>query len=198
MFFKFIQHGAPKRSRTPNLLIRSQMLYPIELWAQLILSLKKNGGFSWNRTNDTKIFSLVLCQLSYEATWRFVRDLNPWSLAWQASVITTTPTNHGCGSRIWTNDLWVMSPASYQTAPSRDIMLNKNQWRRKRDSNPCADFSTSRFSRPVPSTRLGYSSNCIKAKKILPCFSTSIILSHFYIFENTFFYFFTLFDLFSS
>ena len=158
MFFKFIQHGAPKRSRTPNLLIRSQMLYPIELWAQLILSLKKNGGFSWNRTNDTKIFSLVLCQLSYEATWRFVRDLNPWSLAWQASVITTTPTNHGCGSRIWTNDLWVMSPASYQTAPSRDIMLNKNQWRRKRDSNPCADFSTSRFSRPVPSTRLGYSS----------------------------------------
>ena len=32
------------------------------------------------------------------------------------------------------------------------------KWRRKRDSNPCADFSTSRFSRPVPSTRLGYSS----------------------------------------
>ena len=53
----------------------------------------KNGGFSWNRTNDTKIFSLVLCQLSYEAIWRFRRDLNPRSLAWQASVITTTPRN---------------------------------------------------------------------------------------------------------
>ena len=26
-------NGAPKRSRTPNLLIRSQTLYPIELWA---------------------------------------------------------------------------------------------------------------------------------------------------------------------
>ena len=26
-------YGAPKRSRTPNLLIRSQTLYPIELWA---------------------------------------------------------------------------------------------------------------------------------------------------------------------
>lgn len=26
--------GAPKGSRTPNLLIRSQTLYPIELWAQ--------------------------------------------------------------------------------------------------------------------------------------------------------------------
>ena len=31
-------------------------------------------------------------------------------------------------------------------------------WRRKRDSNPCAVCTTSRFSRPVPSTRLGYSS----------------------------------------
>ena len=31
-------------------------------------------------------------------------------------------------------------------------------WRRKRDSNPCAACTTSRFSRPVPSTRLGYSS----------------------------------------
>ena len=26
---------APKRSRTPNLLIRSQTLYPVELWAHL-------------------------------------------------------------------------------------------------------------------------------------------------------------------
>ena len=32
------------------------------------------------------------------------------------------------------------------------------KWRRKRDSNPCAALTTSRFSRPVPSTRLGYSS----------------------------------------
>ena len=27
-------YGAPKKSRTPNLLIRSQTLYPIELWVQ--------------------------------------------------------------------------------------------------------------------------------------------------------------------
>ncbi len=26
---------APKRSRTPNLLIRSQTLYPVELWAHI-------------------------------------------------------------------------------------------------------------------------------------------------------------------
>ena len=58
-----------------------------------------------------------------------------------------------------------MSPTSYRTALSRDIIFHRFyhwwlfKWRRKRDSNPCADFSTSRFSRPVPSTRLGYSSN---------------------------------------
>ena len=65
---------------------------------------------------------------------------------------------NGCGKRIWTSDLRVMSPTSYQTAPSRDII-----WRRKRDSNPCAACTTSRFSRPVPSTRLGYSSTwCLR------------------------------------
>ena len=97
----------------------------------------------------------MLCQLSYEATWRFVRDLNPWSLAWQASVITTTPTNHlvaGAGFEPTTSGLWAQR-ATRLLHPAISI------WRRKRDSNPCADFSTSRFSRPVPSTRLGYSSN---------------------------------------
>ena len=32
-YFPRFLNGAPKRSRTPNLLIRSQTLYPIELWA---------------------------------------------------------------------------------------------------------------------------------------------------------------------
>ena len=56
-----------------------------------------------------------------------------------------------CGSRIWTYDLRVMSPTSYQTAPSRD---NKNitcyPLRRMWDSNPRAAFATWRFSRPFP------------------------------------------------
>ena len=30
---------------------------------------------------------------------------------------------NGCGDRIWTCDLWVMSPTSYQTAPPRDKPL---------------------------------------------------------------------------
>ena len=46
---------------------------------------------------------------------------------------TTGP--FGCGGWIWTNDLRVMSPTSYQAAPLRDI---KYKWRRKRDSNPRA------------------------------------------------------------
>ena len=39
-----------------------------------------------------------------------------------------------CGSRIWTYDLRVMSPTSYQTAPSRDNNLKR--WP-VRDLNPC-------------------------------------------------------------
>ena len=44
----------------------------IKLWLAF-----KNGGFSWNRTNDTKIFSLVLCQLSYEATMAVPTGIEP-------------------------------------------------------------------------------------------------------------------------
>lgn len=35
------ENGAPERSRTPNLLIRSQALYPIELRALKHASIKK-------------------------------------------------------------------------------------------------------------------------------------------------------------
>ena len=100
----------------------------------------------------------VLCSTDWamKPSWRFVRDLNPWSLAWQASVIDhyTNEPLFGCGRGIWTHDLRVMSPTSYQTA----TIPRYYHWRRKRDSNPCADFSTCRFSRPIPSTGLGYSS----------------------------------------
>ena len=103
----------------------------------------------------------VLCSANWamKPQWRFRRELNPRSLAWQASVITATPRNliFGCRRRIWTSDLWVMSPTSYQAALSCDVSFLF--WRRKRDLNPCAAFTTSWFSRPVPSARLGYSSN---------------------------------------
>ena len=161
-------HGAPNRSRTHNLLIRSQMLYPIELWARL--------NSRRNRLNTLFLHLLHLTKwwLQLESNQRH-QDFQSCALPTELWSHLAVPTglepaiprvtgecdNHyttepfGCGSWIWTNDLWVMSPTSYRTALSRDLKI---KWRRKRDSNPCAACATSRFSRPVPSTRLGYSS----------------------------------------
>ena len=154
----FPKDGALEGIRTPDLLVRSQTLYPTELRAQNHLEFNLIKWWlqveSNHRHKDFQSFALPT-ELWSQNKWRFRRDLNPRSFAWQANVITTTPRNHGCGSWIWTNDLWVMSPTSYRAAPSRD---KYKQVAEERDSNPCAAFATSRFSRPVPSTRLGYSS----------------------------------------
>ena len=37
---KFVKFGDPTRTRTPNLLIRSQLLYPVELWDRLLRLLR--------------------------------------------------------------------------------------------------------------------------------------------------------------
>jgi hypothetical protein len=42
--------GAPKEIRTPNLLIRSQMLYPVELWVRV---------YGQKRTRTTVKFTLL-------------------------------------------------------------------------------------------------------------------------------------------
>lgn len=52
--------------------------------------------------------------------WRSWRDSNPRSPLWQRGMITTSLQDLGCRERIWTSDLWVMSPTSYQTAPLCD------------------------------------------------------------------------------
>ena len=54
-----------------------------------------NSAQSWNRTSDTRIFSPLLYQLSYLGLHK------------------------SSGDRIWTYDLRVMSPTSFQTAPPR-------------------------------------------------------------------------------
>ena len=51
-----------------------------------------------------------------------------------------------CGRRIWTYDLRVMSPTSYQTAPSRDKFKLRRMW----DLNPRTLLHAWRFSRPFP------------------------------------------------
>ena len=60
-----------------------------------------------------------------------------------SSFVLKTFYLNGCGSWIWTNDLRVMSPTSYQTAPSRDIysiVLRSG-------SSPCllSDYATCRL-----------------------------------------------------
>ncbi len=165
-------NGAPNRSRTHNLLIRSQMLYPIELWARL------NSRRNRLNTLFLHLYYLTKWWLQLESNQRH-QDFQSCALPTELWSHLAVPTglepaiprvtgecdNHyttepiGCGRWIWTNDLWVMSPTSYQAALFRDLKsLIYIIWRRKRDSNPCANFLTSRFSRPVPSTRLGYSS----------------------------------------
>ena len=65
------------------------------------------------------------------------RQLN-WTAEWLTNAVdknkTPEPQNDsgaafGCGRRIWTSDLRVMSPTSYRTAPSRDESGLLNQQR---------------------------------------------------------------------
>ena len=73
--------GAPEGIRTPDLLVRSQTLYPAELRAHdyeitiiyINKNFNKNGGSEWNRTIDTRIFSPLLYRLSYRAKKMAVR-----------------------------------------------------------------------------------------------------------------------------
>ena len=51
------KNGAPERSRTPNLLIRSQTLYPIELRAHIK---KLNGAEDRNRTGTVITYRRIL------------------------------------------------------------------------------------------------------------------------------------------
>ena len=104
----------------------------------------------------------VLCSTDWAIEpkkWRFRRGLNPRSTAWQAGMLTATPRNQ------WLRELDLnQRPSGYEPDELPDCSIPRYiRWRRKRDSNPCAAFTTSRFSRPVPSTRLGYSSTwCLR------------------------------------
>ena len=82
------------------------------------------------------------------------------------SRVTGERDNH------YTNEPWLREmdlnqrPLGYEPneLPDCSIPRYTKIWRRKRDSNPCAALTTSRFSRPVPSTRLGYSSRwCLRS-----------------------------------
>ncbi len=79
----FPKYGALEGIRTPDLLVRSQTLYPAELRAQARSSFNDshhlkliNGGSEWNRTTDTGIFSPLLYRLSYRAKYNGGSDEN--------------------------------------------------------------------------------------------------------------------------
>ena len=81
--------------------------------------------------------------------------------------VTGRRVNHCTTKPFWLREKDLnLRPLGYEPneLPNCSIPRYKNKWRRKRDSNPCAALTTSRFSRPVPSTRLGYSSKCFFGK----------------------------------
>ena len=59
-----ILNGALGGTRTPDTLVRSQVLYPAELRAQWGVDLITNGGPYKIRTYDTEVKSLLLYRLS--------------------------------------------------------------------------------------------------------------------------------------
>ena len=46
---RLFRSGTPGESRTPNLLIRSQALYPIELRVQITKDFKNTRPFVWSK-----------------------------------------------------------------------------------------------------------------------------------------------------
>jgi hypothetical protein len=89
---------------------------------------------SRNRTSDTRIFSPLLYRLSYLGKANIID-----------SITFENYTFSDCGDRIWTYDLRVMSPTSFQTAPPRDIIFNyfeTNGWRRIRTFESVANRFT--------------------------------------------------------
>ena len=80
-------NGAPDRSRTHNLLIRSQTLYPIELRAHII-----NGAEDRNRTGTVVTYRRILSPVRLPVPpprhfWSGRRDSNPRPPPWQGGVL---------------------------------------------------------------------------------------------------------------
>ena len=95
---------------------------PSRLTTSLLLHNKWRGTESNRR--HTELQSVAL-PTELPSHLRSVRDSNSWSHPWQGCVLTKTrPTDQNCGGWIWTNDLRVMSPTSYQAALPRDNKLS--------------------------------------------------------------------------
>ena len=89
--------------------------------------LRKKAWFS--AANDPHFANLTMMLNSPLAVakkiwWRWQEsNLRPPECKSGALPTELHPQKNGCGDRIWTCDLWVMSPTSYRTAPPRDKPL---------------------------------------------------------------------------
>ena len=87
------EYGAPSRSRIHNLLIRSQTLYPVELWAHFIkFVLKRNGAEDRNRTGTVVTYRRILSPVRLPVPpprhiWSGRRGSNPRPPPWQGDVL---------------------------------------------------------------------------------------------------------------
>ena len=90
-YFPYITN-APKGSRTPNLLIRSQTLYPVELW---VLNIKQCRGPESNRYGDHSPQDFKSCASASSATPALFpglqesgkRGSNPRPPPWQGGAL---------------------------------------------------------------------------------------------------------------
>ena len=119
---------------------------------------KQSGAGNRTWTHNLLITSQLLYQLSYEA----IKMAVPTGLEPAIFCVTGKRVNQlhqGTVKINWLREedlnLW---PSGYEPNELPSCSIPRYYWRRRRDSNPCAACATSRFSRPVPSTRLGYSS----------------------------------------
>ena len=122
------RYGALEGIRTPDLLVRSQTLYPAELRAhdydQMIVNLLKwwLRMESNHRHEDFQSSALPTELQSHMAVSTGIEPAIFCVTGRRVNPCTTRP-HLGCGSRIWTYGLRVMSPTSYRTALSRYILL---------------------------------------------------------------------------
>ena len=154
----------------PDFMVRPRGVEPLTFWSVVKCSIQ----LSYERRLTLKIkmvasvgiepttprFS-VLCS----ANWA----MKPNKMAVRTGLEPVISRVTGERDNHYTNEPWLrepdlnQQPLGYEPSELPDCSIPRYyiRWRRKRDSNPCADFSTSRFSRPVPSTRLGYSSRLV-------------------------------------
>ena len=121
----FPLYGAPDRSRTHNLLIRSQTIYPIDLRAHYLSYVNNLMVAPAGIEPATQGFS-VPCSTDWAMEPKKMAvptriELAIFCVTGKRDNRYTTGPN-GCGDKIWTCGLRVMSPTSYQAAPLRDIV----------------------------------------------------------------------------